>query len=635
MADPGLSAVAAEALDSSPTVLAAWERVKIAHAGQWQAGSALDAHRRRIGQLNELATDSLIVQVTNSNPAFTEDLAREVFGDSYNTYNTGLQASWTVTSSAHHHRLAVFTVDWKAAERSRAAQAVGVPAAAGLVRPRHGHRAVGCGDRAGAGERELTALVQLRYEGGEARGLDLLQQKQQLANTEAALPAARAAVDRTLWRLAALLGRDPSRTRAEDYRLPDRLPPAPALPGLGSPVDLLARRPDLAASVATAKAADLGRLSSWLGLAPAVTLSGNTGESGQMLGADVDEWTTWTSWSVTANATVPLFNGGRKLAAARGAPCATARRSTRSRVTCCRRWPRWRTAAGWWCSARGAGGPHRSARCRPLVFRRVPPPVPRGPPSVRQRADRAQHPPGSRAVSHPGTPRAAGSPHRPSQRAGGPWALDLDRPGRTPFEASDVRLRDSRDPSLNAPTPPSRKGFCRGGGPGRCAGLAVVLGLAGAGGLVAAGKAAEKTTPPEQVDLVEILEFQPASTQAVVHTTGTVVAEQRSVLAPEVSGRVTWVSDKLRPGGRFAAASSLARLDARDYEVAVDQARVAVEQARLELALEENRGAVAEKEWAILGSEAGDDGALARRFPTSRSPRPPLPRPRPGCAGPS
>lgn len=147
------------------------------------------------------------------------------------------------------------------------------------------------------------------------------------------------------------------------------------------------------------------------------------------------------------------------------------------------------------------------------------------------------------------------------------------------------------------------------------AGLAVALGLAGAGGLVAAGKAAEKTTPPEQVDLVEVMELQASVTQAVVQSTGTVVAEQRSVLAPEVSGRITWVSDKLRPGGRFAAGESLARIDARDYEVAVAQARVAVEQARLELALEENRGAVADKEWALLGSAEGSDGALARRVP--------------------
>ena len=322
VADPGLSAVLAEALDSSPTVLAAWERVKIAHAGQWQAGSALMPSAGVSASWNELATDSLIVQVTNSNPAFTEDLAREVFGDSYNTYNTGLQASWTVDLfGATTTAWLSSRWDWKAAERSRAAQAVGVAGSVGgawydLVMATEQLAAVTEQVRV---SRELTALVQLRYEGGEARGLDLLQQKQQLANTEAALPAARAAVDRTLWRLAALLGRDPSRARAEDYRLPDRLPPAPALPGLGSPADLLAHRPDLAASVATTKAADLGRLSSWLGLAPAVTLSGNTGESGQMLGADVDEWTTWTSWSVTANATVPLFNGGRKLAAARGA----------------------------------------------------------------------------------------------------------------------------------------------------------------------------------------------------------------------------------------------------------------------------------------------------------------------------
>lgn len=320
--DPGLSAVLDEALSSSPTVRASWERVKVAHAGQWQVGSALMPTAGVSATWNELATDSLIVQVTNSNPAFTEALARDVFGDSYNTYNTALQANWTVDLfGATTTAWLSSRWDWRAAERSRAAQAVGVAGSVGgawydLVMASEQLATVEDQLRT---SQELTGLVQLRYEGGEARGLDLLQQKQQLANTEAALPAARAAVDRTLWRLAALLGRDPSRARTQDYRLPDRLPPAPALPGLGSPADLLDRRPDLAASVAATKAADLGRLSSWLNLAPAVTLGGNTGESGQMLGADTDEWTTWSSWSVTANATVPLFNGGRKVAAARGA----------------------------------------------------------------------------------------------------------------------------------------------------------------------------------------------------------------------------------------------------------------------------------------------------------------------------
>lgn len=141
------------------------------------------------------------------------------------------------------------------------------------------------------------------------------------------------------------------------------------------------------------------------------------------------------------------------------------------------------------------------------------------------------------------------------------------------------------------------------------------LGLAGAGGLVAAGKAAEKGTPPEKVDLVEVMSLSPETARAVVQTTGTVVAAQQSVLAPEVTGRLVWVSEKLRPGGRFEKGETLARVDATDYQVALDQARVAVEQAELELALEENRGAVASKEWELLGRESGGDGTLARREP--------------------
>lgn len=320
--DAGLEGVLDEAMGSSPTVLAAWELVRVAHAGQWQVGSSLMPALSASGSWNELATDSLIVQVTNSNPAFTEELARAAFGDSYNTYNAGLSASWTLDLfGATTTAWLSSRWDMKAADKSRAAQAQAVASSVGgawydLVMA--GEQLAYVRDQVRV-SRELTELVQLRYEGGEAGALDLLQQRQQLASIEASLPAAEAAVDRSTWRLATLLGRDPSRATAADYALPERLPTAPALPGLGSPADLLTRRPDLAASADSAKAADLTRLSSWLGLAPTVTLSGATGESGQRLGADVDEWTTWDTWSVTANASVPIFNGGRKLAAARGA----------------------------------------------------------------------------------------------------------------------------------------------------------------------------------------------------------------------------------------------------------------------------------------------------------------------------
>lgn len=143
----------------------------------------------------------------------------------------------------------------------------------------------------------------------------------------------------------------------------------------------------------------------------------------------------------------------------------------------------------------------------------------------------------------------------------------------------------------------------------------LVLGVMGAGGLIAAGSAAEKGTPPEKIDLVEAMTLSPADAQAAVMVTGTVVADQQVTLVPEVAGRLTWVSSKLVPGARFAKGETIARVDSRDYEVALEAEESRLRQAELELALEENRGQVAAREWEMLGSQTGGDGKLARREP--------------------
>ncbi len=145
--------------------------------------------------------------------------------------------------------------------------------------------------------------------------------------------------------------------------------------------------------------------------------------------------------------------------------------------------------------------------------------------------------------------------------------------------------------------------------------LMLALGVAGAAGVIAASGAAEKGTPPQRIDLVEALTLQAGDAQARVQATGTVLPDQQIVLSPEVAGRITWVSNQLVPGGRLRAGDSVARIDSRDYQVAVDQAKVAVEQAQLELDLETHRGTVAAREWEILGEAASTDGRLARREP--------------------
>jgi RND family efflux transporter MFP subunit len=145
--------------------------------------------------------------------------------------------------------------------------------------------------------------------------------------------------------------------------------------------------------------------------------------------------------------------------------------------------------------------------------------------------------------------------------------------------------------------------------------LVVVGGLGLLVALKAAGASAEKGTPPPRVDLVETQTLAAGTARARVEASGTVVAYQQIVAAPEVAGRLVKVSNKLVNGGRFAKGEVMARVDARDYQVAFEVERSRVQQASLELTLEENRGSVAQREWQMIGDQKTSDGKLARREP--------------------
>ena len=329
LGDPALASVLDEAMGSSPTVRAAWERVTVARTGAWQQGSVLLPSAAVATGFTRNSTEPLVQQVYNSisgaSPLPEDELRDQLtdqFGESYDSANWQLQGSWTVDLFGVH-TTAWLASRWDAAamDGNRAAQAMAVASSVGaawLDLTAANERLAYVGDQVRV-SRELSELVDLRYQGGEATALDLLQQRQQQANIEATLPAATAAVERTAWRLASLLGRDPTRARPADFAVPAQLPDPPAAPSLGAPADLLDRRPDLVASMASARAAGLRRASGWLSLAPTLQLSGYTGDQGQLLGADETEWDVVGNWQVGVQASVPVFNGGRKIAAARGA----------------------------------------------------------------------------------------------------------------------------------------------------------------------------------------------------------------------------------------------------------------------------------------------------------------------------
>ncbi|MEL6346300.1 MAG: efflux RND transporter periplasmic adaptor subunit, partial [Myxococcota bacterium] len=146
-------------------------------------------------------------------------------------------------------------------------------------------------------------------------------------------------------------------------------------------------------------------------------------------------------------------------------------------------------------------------------------------------------------------------------------------------------------------------------------GLLVMLG----GGVVTAGMvlsqdAQEQTAPALEPTPVEAISVSLSEYPVTVQTTGTVVAAQQINVVPQVQGKITYVSDKLKPGGRFNAGEVMARIDRRDYALAVEQQKSNVQQAEVNLALEQGRQETAQREWALLGN-SGEPPALAARGP--------------------
>ena len=145
--------------------------------------------------------------------------------------------------------------------------------------------------------------------------------------------------------------------------------------------------------------------------------------------------------------------------------------------------------------------------------------------------------------------------------------------------------------------------------------------------LFATAPVQEKVTPRTEAPVVEVAPIEPATSAVTAEAFGTVVPAREVHLAPQVSGRVVEVSPDLVPGGFVREGDLLLKVEAADYELAVAQARAALDQTQADLALEEGRRLVAEREWERFGPELetlGDEAdraksrALALREPQLR-----------------
>jgi NodT family efflux transporter outer membrane factor (OMF) lipoprotein len=167
-------------------------------------------------------------------------------------------------------------------------------------------------------EKRSLAILQLRFQRGDASGLDVAAQQSQLAQAQAGLPALVKQLRQTEHALAALTGRFPDQPPVAtlslaDLHLPEDLP-------LSLPSTLVAQRPDVRQA-----RADLHAASAQIGIAtaqrlPNIQLTADAGSSALAISRVFTSGTGF--WGMAASLTAPIFQGGTLLHQERAAKAA-------------------------------------------------------------------------------------------------------------------------------------------------------------------------------------------------------------------------------------------------------------------------------------------------------------------------
>jgi NodT family efflux transporter outer membrane factor (OMF) lipoprotein len=166
-----------------------------------------------------------------------------------------------------------------------------------------------------ADDQRNVDLVQTALDGGTATRTQLLSAQSQLATDRTLLPELRQEESTARHALAILVGKEPSQWTPPDFTLNDFVLPGEIPASL--PSELVHRRPDILAAEAQLHAASAAIGVATANLYPNVNLTGSVGQQALTPGGLFDGVA--LAWSVAANLTQPLYNGGRLKAERRGA----------------------------------------------------------------------------------------------------------------------------------------------------------------------------------------------------------------------------------------------------------------------------------------------------------------------------
>ncbi len=159
------------------------------------------------------------------------------------------------------------------------------------------------------GNRRVLELTELRFRQARASAVDVFQQREAVARTEALIPLEEARKQTLLHELAVLAGRPPRSSVESVLRL---LPESAPMPPTGLPAELLERRPDVRAAQLRLSSADWRLSAARAERLPALRLTGLAQYSDEQLSSLFDDWI----GSLAASLTGPVFDAGRRRAEA-------------------------------------------------------------------------------------------------------------------------------------------------------------------------------------------------------------------------------------------------------------------------------------------------------------------------------
>jgi multidrug efflux system outer membrane protein len=160
-----------------------------------------------------------------------------------------------------------------------------------------------------ASQAETLQLTEQLYAAGDSPEADVLRARSQSDSTAAQVPALQLNWQRSLHRLSVLLAQPTEKLYQQFKDSPAKLSTV-ALPGAGTPPDLLRRRPDIRASEARLIAA-YGRVGvARADLMPRLSLAAALGSL--IDGVSAANLASSTFWLAGVNASAPVFDGGRR-----------------------------------------------------------------------------------------------------------------------------------------------------------------------------------------------------------------------------------------------------------------------------------------------------------------------------------